>query len=142
MPFYFFDIHFTITHPRTPECSKWSLASPNTCMHFYSTPCVPQRTESTIKLCLSLREVHCFHAFCNELLLCCVLCFHKLTFIKNKLSCFLCLLRLIRDFMTGTSHVMGQNMHFGLKNDPDVRDRSQLITNTENLLHVLHLSER
>ena len=44
--------------------------------------------------------------------------------VKNKLSCFLCLLRFIRDFMTGTSHVFGQNRRFGLKIHSNVRDRS------------------
>jgi len=57
-----------------------------------------------LRFCLSFSEVDCFHAW-NETALHSFTVFYVfqncLYFIKNKLSCFLCVLRLFCTFITG-----------------------------------------
>jgi hypothetical protein len=71
------------------------------------SPATAQITLSSVKLCLSLSEVYCFHALWDEAVLQSFNVLYAsegyIYFIKSKHSLLLCFLRLFYVFVTGIS---------------------------------------
>jgi len=96
---------------------------------FPHSPAIAQITLGSVKLCLSLREVHCFCALGNDTILQLLTVFYAsrkcLYFITNKFSCFLCLRCYFMFSLLGISYkVLETHSPFTVKTDAEVCDHS------------------